>query len=125
MTLSEKDIEAMDAGKMDLGQKIRFVAQTYGKKKQAMQAIEEMSELTKELCKFLRFAARAGAARAGIFELDNEKLLQNYRNIVEEIADVKGVMEQLEYMFSSPGEINFLMEQKLDRQIMRIQDGKE
>ena len=44
---------------------------------------------------------------------------------MEEIADVKAVTEQLEYMFSSPGEINFLMEQKLDRQIMRIQDGKE
>lgn len=120
MTLSEQDIVDMDAGKMDLGQKIRFIAQTYGRKKQAMQAIEEMSELTKELCKFLRFAARAE-----ITELDNEKLLQNYRNIVEEIADVKAVTEQLEYMFSSPGEINFLMEQKLDRQIMRIQDGKE
>ena len=36
MTLSEQDSADMDAGKMDLGQKIRFVAQTYGKKKQAM-----------------------------------------------------------------------------------------
>lgn len=49
---------------------------TYGKDKQLDVAIEEMSELTKEICKFKRGQ-------------------DNHQKIVEEIADVEIMMQQL------------------------------
>ena len=59
-------------------------------------AIEEMSELTKELCKYKR----------------------NYANrmaLVEEIADVKIMIEQLIYIFDCSNEVETVKRMKLDR----------
>ena len=54
----------------------RKAIDTYGKDKQLDVAIEEMSELTKEICKFKRSQ-------------------DNHQKIVEEIADVAIMLEQL------------------------------
>lgn len=70
-----------------------------GTTNQIIKAIEEMSELTKELCKFI--------ARG-------EKI--DYKNIIDEIADVKIIVEQLETHFDVRGDlVDLVVAFKLNR----------
>ncbi len=57
-----------------------------GKEKEIMICIEEMSELTKELCKFKRYK-----------NTDKESVV--IKNIQEEIADVLNTVEQMQHIF--------------------------
>lgn len=68
---------------------------------QLMMAIEEMSELTKEICKYRRFQDKQ----------------ENYReNIKEEIADVLIMIEQLKYIFKYSNEdIDLVKQNKLNK----------
>ena len=67
-------------------------------------AIEELSELQKELCKFLR----------AIQNLKAHTFSQI--NIVEEIADVYIMLEQIKIYFDIPKEkIDNIIQQKIDR----------
>lgn len=66
-------------------------------------AIEEMSELTKELCKYKRGA-------------------QNFNQIAEEIADVEIMMEQLKIMFDCHRQVEFYREDKIKRLAERIKN---
>lgn len=81
--------------------KAKRVARHYGIN-QAIVAIEELSELQKELCKMER----------GLGTLDH---------LTEEIADVYVMLEQLKIIYEvDPEEIERQMNEKLDRQIFRI-----
>lgn len=73
----------------------------YGEKSQRTQAIEEMSELIKELCKLDRF-------------LGTEKEKEVKDNIREEIADVLNMVEQLEYIYGEE-EIENIRNFKIER----------
>ena len=73
----------------------------YGKQSQLVMAMEEMSELTKELSKNLRGA-------------DNAKAL------AEEIADVEIMLEQLKLMFNIRDEVTQQRTVKLQRLDNRI-----
>lgn len=78
----------------------------YGAQMQVNVAIEEMSELTKELCKSVRNNA-------------------NYANIAEEIADVTIMLEQLKIIFAlSPKAIEDIKDYKLRRLESRIFNEK-
>lgn len=73
-------------------------------------AVEEMSELTKAICKVKR--AQAGAEMGAAVE-----------NVVEEIADVQIMLDQLRLIFArSTDEIE---EDKLRRLLARINSWKE
>ena len=77
-------------------------AQEKGTNSQITMCIEEMSELTKELCKFSRFS-------------DNfEKRSEIVNNIKEEIADVLNMVEQLEYIFGAE-DIEKIRDEKINR----------
>ena len=67
---------------------------------QVMICIEEMSELTKELCKFSRYG-------------------NNIDNIREELADVFNCVEQLSYHFGYD-EIQKIREFKINRALDKI-----
>lgn len=70
--------------------------------KQIIIAIEELSELQKELCKELRRNS-------------------NYDNIVEEIADVEIMLEQMKIYFEiSENEIELMKEIKIERTKERL-----
>ena len=74
---------------------------TYGLRSQIVQCVEEMSELTKELCKYER---NLGAK--------NEcKIIDA---IKEEIADVLNMVEQLEYCFGE-SDIEKIRAEKIER----------
>ena len=74
----------------------RKALERYGKTNQIAKAIEELSELQKELCKVL------------IGEMD---LL----NVIEEIADVEIMMEQMRLIFNSNIDIERVKDRKVER----------
>ena len=82
---------------------LNTIIKTYGKESQINVAIEEMSELTKELCK----------SKRGFDNLDK---------IAEELADVQIMLHQLFIML--PDEYRTLVtktyDYKIDRQLERI-----
>ena len=70
----------------------------YGADKQMTKAIEEMSELTKEICKF-----KIGAG--------------SLENLAEEVADVTIMLEQIRLMFA----INKEVCEQMDEKILRLE----
>lgn len=78
-----------------------FIADNYGVDSQVLIAIEEMSELQKELCKYKR----------------NQN---NIPSIAEEIADVRIMLEQIEHLFGIEIMVENQMDYKLNRQLERM-----
>lgn len=79
----------------------------WGYDAQATMCIEEMSELTKELCKLQRYK-------------DNpEKVQEITKHIKEEIADVLNMIEQIELFFGE-SEIEEIRQEKINRTMKRI-----
>ena len=79
----------------------------WGREAQSRQAIEEMSELTKEICKACRGS-------------------KNRQAMAEEIADVLIMMEQLRLMYNLDKEVDCYMDAKvrrLQRRVRGEQDG--
>lgn len=76
---------------------------TYGTNSQLDMAVEEMSELTKEICK-------------------RKRGKENRAEILEEIADVKIMLEQLKIIFCiSDDDIERMVTSKLDRLRIRLE----
>ena len=63
---------------------------TYGEHAQQLMAIEEMSELTKAICKYFRA------------EKNTEQEGRAIAQILEEMADVEIMLDQLKIMFGNP-----------------------
>lgn len=90
-------------GKKDVYNKAKHV---YGIDAQVTKAVEELSELQKELCKFL---------------LDDG----NMKNIIEEIADVKVMIEQLELIFECKEKVKLIKNAKIQRLSDRLIEEEE
>lgn len=78
----------------------------YGKSQQMLMAIEEMSELTKALCKDFR---NTKGARG---------------QIVEEMADVYIMLAQLEIIFEAQNDLYEIVDRKLERLEKRMETDK-
>lgn len=76
----------------------------YGEKAQQMMAIEEMSELTKAICKYWRYPTP-----------------ETVTDILEEMADVEIMLEQLKLMFGDPKEVK---ETKIHRLFRRVREDE-
>lgn len=105
--------EMSDAGKI-----YRAAIEVFGGDLQAAVAIEEMAELTKELCKAQRatFAGRGGLG---------DGLIDNYDEIAEEIADVQIVLDEMIWTFGVAAEVQEARKRKLARLEMRIEKARE
>ena len=84
----------------------KSIANHYGKDSQVLIAIEEMSELTKELCKYFRRYDRR-------------------REIIEEMADAEIMLEQLTELFKCDKEVSEMIDYKLRRQTRRMDQERE
>ena len=93
--------------KNDYTKYYKKMVEAWGDESQLVVAMEEMSELTKELCKYKRN------------ELFNKDNTETIKNIKEEIADVLNMVEQLENMFGEE-EIEKIRQFKLDRAMKRM-----
>lgn len=80
----------------------------WGEESQERMAIEEMSELIKELCKKIRLE------RDDFAEKDDEKLKNTIKNIKEELADVLNMTEQL-IVYYGIDEVEKIREEKIER----------
>ena len=100
--------------------KLKKIAKHYGYDTQSRQAIEEMAELTQAINKFWR----------------KEMLCSNYlpkkdtdssyrKNIAEEIADVYICLNQLEILLDIWEEVTEIVDEKIDRTIMRMEGQHE
>jgi NTP pyrophosphatase (non-canonical NTP hydrolase) len=74
--------------------------------KQVMKLVEEMAELTQAIVR--------------VHNNDNE---ENSLHIIEEMADVEIVLEQLKYLLRSQGEFEIIKQQKIQRTLERIKSG--
>lgn len=91
-----------DVDNLDFTMAYEIFVKHYGCQSQVNMAIEEMSELTKELCKSLRGKTRRTSLR-------------------EEIADVEIMLEQLKSLFEfSQEEINEVKKYKITRALEDI-----
>lgn len=75
---------------------LQKLIEKFGAKSQIIVAIEELSELQKELCKYLRDKT-------------------NIRNISEEMADVEIMLEQLKLIFENETPVSIEKKYKLAR----------
>lgn len=92
---------------MDMEEKIKLLIDHYGKEKQKDIAIEEMTELIKELIKERRYA-------------------DNRPRILFEVADVVLMLYQLIQIYQFDGkEIQDIIEYKIDRQIARMENNDD
>ena len=89
----------------DRESKLLFLIDHYGTSIQQDIAIEELSELQKAIIKYRR-----------------EPSDKTKESVVEEIADVQVMLEQLKMIFSCRTKIDEIMDAKIDRQIKRIMD---
>jgi len=94
----------------------KFV-EVWGADSQCLMAVEEMSELTKELCKRKRLTEEYNP------NAKPEEIEDNLSRIREEIADVLNMTEQLEFMFGEE-EIEKIREEKIKRTLKIIEDIK-
>lgn len=84
---------------------LRKAISNYGKRMQIIVAIEELSELQKELCKMLR----------GKMNIDH---------VVEEMADVEIMLRQLKMMICRDYDIERKINEKIERLEKRIIEGE-
>lgn len=89
----------------DGGETCRAALAAFGRGSQVMVAIEEMSELTKELCK-------------------NSRGKENTTHIAEEIADVEIMLCQMKMLFDCTGQVETFRRYKLERLAGRIKEAK-
>lgn len=83
--------------------KLVFIINTYGTKNQEDIAIEELSELQKAILKHRRKRSK-----------------KRRKAIIDEIADVSIMLEQLKIIYSCAKEVEERIDYKIDRQIKRI-----
>ena len=82
---------------------------TWGIEMQSVMAIEEMSELTKAICKYKRCE-----------EIEVERKQKAIENLKEEIADVLNMSEQLELVYGTE-EIEKIRKEKIERTLKKAQ----
>lgn len=88
--------------------KCHEIADYYRSGHQALKAIEEMSELQKELCKFV--------------SCDDGDI----NRIIEELADVTIMIEQMRYYFDTHSiDVPKIIDTKLDRQLKRMESEND
>lgn len=98
--------------------KLRRIAEEYGYDAQSRQCIEEMAELTQAINKFWRKDLKCGQLTTLEVPIGSTQEL----SIIEEIADVEICLAQMKYLLAIREEdINKVIEQKLDRQLERIE----
>ena len=82
----------------------------FGSEAQLIVAIEELSELQKEICKYLR----------------NKEQLYLVKGLVEEIADVEIMLEQIKFLLRLDWSIEEMKDQKIRRTQERyLKEGLE
>lgn len=89
---------------MDI-EKIKIIANIYGYEPQSRQLIEEMAECTQAINKFWR----------------NDYGCDYRKNLIEEIADVSIMLQQIIYLLNAENDVDDIVTEKINRQLKRIE----
>lgn len=103
-------------------ERIQEIVLRYGYDAQSRQCIEEMAELTQAINKFWRKDLKCGYGALNEDGLDKES--EAYINLIQEIADVEIMLEQMKEMLCCRERVTEIREEKLERQIGRIRKKK-
>lgn len=97
----------------DYSEQYKVFEDFWGKEAQMRMAIEEMSELTKEICKYIRFTKDR--------QEDNSvgRIKEIEKDLKSEIADVANCIEQLKLMFGND-EIEQIRLEKIERTMQKL-----
>lgn len=95
-------------------EKIDYAAERLGFDATSNQLIEEMSELTKVVCKMNRFK---GLGQPIPKEISGANIIDS---IIEEIADTKVVLEQMIHLIDAERSVSEIMEVKTQRTYERM-----
>lgn len=90
-----------------MNEDLKKIANHYGLRRQLCQTVEEMAELTQVICKIRRY---------GMATVRD--------HLVEEVADVSIMIDQLEYLLGD-NMIAKIREEKIKRQLERISNGRD
>lgn len=90
------------------------IADHYGLRIQEQQLIEEMAELTQAICKDKR--SKGEGQSLG----DDWRFKDIHANLVEELADVKLVLEQVIYLMDADDAIQEIIQKKIQRTFERM-----
>ena len=101
-------------------EKIRTIARHYEYDEQSRQCIEEMAELTQAINKYWRTELQRGKNLYNPWDGYMPDNSEEYYNLVEEIADVQIMLEQMKFFLAAGHDVNHIIDEKLDRQIERI-----
>lgn len=102
---------------------IKKIADTYGYDSQSRMLIEEMAELTKAINKAWRNQKYCKSGdEVNVYA---EALQQCRKDVVEEIADVEIMLAQIKYLMQCNSEVIEVREQKIARQLERIEKEKQ
>lgn len=91
------------------------IAQTYGYETQSRQCIEEMAELTQAINKLWRISIKKG-----VKEFKDLRIEKEYKNLIEEIADVQIMIDQMKLLSNCGHIVPSIIDSKLNREIQRI-----
>ena len=89
-----------------MNKNLQKIADHYGSVKQARKLIEEMSELTQAICKYL--------------DADEPEQNEKLEHVYEEMADVRILWEQLAYLFKANDKIDEISKSKINRTLLRL-----
>ena len=116
----------MNAVKQDVAksreEKIRTIARHYGYDAQSRQCIEEMAELTQAINKYWRTELQCGKNLYNPWDGYMPNDSEEYYNLIEEIADVQIMLEQMKFFLAAGHDVNRIIDEKLDRQMWRIEN---
>lgn len=111
-----------DTKDISRAEKIRKIAKFYGYDSQSRQCIEEMSELTQAINKYWRNVLKRGKYPYNPWDGYMPDDCIEYENMVKEIADVQIMLDQMKFLLSASDEVNRVMEKKIKRQLLRIEE---
>lgn len=99
---------------------IKAIADTYGYDAQSRQLIEECAELIQAVNKVWRIQQINGRTVSQDIDLSFAK-----EHLVEELADVSIMIEQIVYLLKCEDDFNSEKMRKIKRQLARINNGLE
>lgn len=91
------------------------IAQHYGLEAQMQQLIEEMSELTQAICKHKRKKGEGQPLSDAVVARHVEE------NLIEELGDVKLVLEQVIFLLRADKDVQDVINQKISRTLERME----
>lgn len=100
---------------MERAEKIKKIARRYGYDAQSRQCIEEMAELTQAINKYWRKDLQCGKYPYNPWDGYMPDDSEEYMNLVEEIADVQIMLEQMKFFLTAKNETEKIIDEKLAR----------